>query len=115
VSVSDPVADFVYLGEFDGRACALMVSEGLMGKPSPVDDERWRDEAAGAVFGDDDWKWVSACISPGGSQLVAVSDCRPTATRAAVTLPRDKFLSGRARVKEIHRQLGLWPTPTEPR
>ena len=86
-----------------------------MGRPSPADDERWRAEAAGAVFGDDDWRWVSARIAPGGSTLLAVYDCKSALTRTTVTRVRDKFRTVRARTKEIHRQLGLWPTPAEPR
>jgi hypothetical protein len=80
-----------------------------MTRPSAMDDERWRDEAAGAVFGDDDWRLVSARISPSGSNLLAVYDCKPTARRTTVTLIRENFHTVRARTNEIHRQLGLWP------
>jgi hypothetical protein len=78
-----------------------------MGRPSPVDDERWRYEAKGAVFGDDQWVWVTASLTPDGSTLTAQYVHRPTAVRTTVTLERDKFRSIRARTQEIHRQLGL--------
>ena len=86
-----------------------------MGKPSTVDDERWRDEAEGAVLGDDEWRWVTAGLTLDGEVLMALCEHRPTTTRTTVTLVRDKFRSVHARTKEIHRQLGLWPTPVEPR
>jgi hypothetical protein len=44
---------------------------------------------------------------------MALYEHRPTATRATVTLTRDKFRTVCARVKEIHRQLSLWPTRVE--
>jgi hypothetical protein len=76
-----------------------------MGRPSPVDDESWRAEAAGAVYGDDEWKFIDATVS--SSELVAVYDYRATSARKTVTLARDQFRSIRARLNEIHRQLGL--------
>jgi len=80
-----------------------------MGRPSTVDDERWRDEAEGVVFGDNDWRWVTAGLTLDGSVLMALYEHRPTAARTTVTLVRDKFRTVRARAKEVHRQLGLWP------
>ena len=86
-----------------------------MGRSSPADDERWRDEAAGAVFGDDEWRWVTAGLTLNGSLLMALFEHRPTARRTTVKLARDQFRTVGARVKEIHRQLGLWRTPVKPR
>jgi len=86
-----------------------------MGRPSPVDDERWRDEAEGVVLGDDEWRYVTAGLTLDGSVLMALYEHRPTAGRTTVTLQRDRFRTVGARAKEIHRQLGLWPRPVAPR
>jgi len=50
-----------------------------MGRPSPVDDERWRDEAEGVVLGDDEWRYVTAGLTLDGSVLMALYEHRPTA------------------------------------
>jgi hypothetical protein len=78
-----------------------------MGRPSPLDDERWPPEAAGAVFGDDDWQCIAASISPDGSRLMALYEFVPTTNRVRVSLLRDKFSTVSARFAEIHRQLAI--------
>jgi hypothetical protein len=42
-----------------------------MGRPSPVDDERWREEAEGVVLGDDEWRYVTAAGSRGSCRSTA--------------------------------------------
>jgi hypothetical protein len=81
-----------------------------MGRPTPVDDERWRYEAAGAVFGDGEWRCVSAGITLDRSKLLALYEHRPTMARISVTLAREKFRSISQRAAEIHRQLGMTKT-----
>ena len=80
-----------------------------MSRPSPVDDQRWRAEAAGAVLGDDDWQCVTAGMTLDRSKLLALYEHRSTAKRTTVKLAREKFRTVRARTTEIYRQLGLWP------
>jgi hypothetical protein len=78
-----------------------------MGRPSPVDDARWRAEAKRAVLGDDEWQYVSARMSPDRSHLIARYVFWSTATRITVTLPRDLVRTVRARVAAIRRQLRI--------
>jgi hypothetical protein len=76
-----------------------------MGRPTPVDDERWRDEAAGAVLGDDEWRYVAAGMTLDRSKLLALYEHRPTRARVSVKLEREKCRSIWQRVAEIKRQL----------
>jgi hypothetical protein len=78
-----------------------------MGRPSPLDDDRWRPEAAGAVFADAEWKCIAASISPDGTHLTALYEFVPTTNRVSVSLARDKFRTVSARFAEIRRQLGI--------
>jgi hypothetical protein len=101
------------LANLPGRRAPRGLRAVIMGRPSPVDDERWRDEAQGVVLGDDVWRYVTAGLTLDRSVLMALYEHRPTAARTTVTLLRDKFRTVRARAREIHRQLGLWPTPID--